>query len=101
MELRFKRMMASLMLIAMAGSGCAYQLNTGHRDLDGGCRFIEDCTAPVANACVWTGEHAAALVGLVALSAVPESSDDLPAHHPEAANPSAGGDDPPNATPLR
>src|SRR5262249_1754308 len=98
--------LARLLSIALvAVPGCAYQLDTGHRDLDGSCGFIEDVTAPVARACVWAGEGAAALVGMAAAGSVPDSSDDASSHRAAGtANQSSNGDDPAvpaDAKPLR
>ena len=47
------RSAVSLILVAILSvvSGCAYTLDTGNRNIDGGCHCLEKITAPIAKAC--------------------------------------------------
>jgi hypothetical protein len=93
----------SLLLISVCftTSGCAYTLDTGNRNLDGGCHCLEKITAPIAKACAWT---AGEVLGLAA--GVAANSDDTCCDEPsrkDRDNNTAGEPVPPQpeGKPLR
>ncbi len=88
-------------------SGCAYTLDTGNRNIDGGCHCIEKITAPVVKAVTYTAGGVLALTGAAAANSDEICSDELVPKDRDD-NDNAGeqhGDDPsppqPEGKPLR
>ncbi len=102
------RSAVTLILVAVLSvvSGCAYTLDTGNRNIDGGCHCLEKITAPIAKACAWTAGGALALVGAAAANSDDLCSDDLPhdSHsNQDSGNAGNGNSSPPqpDGKPLR
>jgi hypothetical protein len=58
-------------------TGCAYTLNTGNRNIDGGCHCLEKTTAPIVKACTYTTGGVHALAGSAAANSDEICSDEL------------------------
>jgi hypothetical protein len=58
-------------------TGCAYTLDTGNGNIDGGCHCLEKITAPIVKACTYTAGGVLALAGSAAANSDEICSDEL------------------------
>jgi hypothetical protein len=79
--------LALLLCAAIAAMpGCAYQLQTGHRDVDRSARWFENWTRPFCKTCAEVTGGALALVGLGAAEVAEDECENYDSDHPHATS---------------